>query len=201
MDGLEYGEDYEEYLFLFSRWADSLAEIMLEHEDQAKNILIRSVMLMPPKILDRMYAQRHRSVLDKNIIFLTINPSSEVEFDDFKTKVDKLVSSTSFIKNAVYTFEQRGTTAREVGKGFHCHILFDYIKGNNPSKIQSNVFQKFNKMCGNKMHIDVRKYPASMREDKIAYMKGDKWDADKSSAVKINKLFREKYSLLEIYAQ
>ncbi len=54
-------------------------------------------------------------------------------------------------------------------------------------------------MCGNSNHIDVRKYPASYKSDKIAYMKGDKWDADKEAAVKINLRWREKNNIESLY--
>lgn len=46
-------------------------------------------------------------------------------------------------------------------------------------------------MVGNIKHIDVRTYPASYREDKIDYIKGEKWDDGKIDAVNNTKRWRK----------
>lgn len=134
----------------------------------------------------------------KFIYFVTINPKEEF-LGEFVDRVKHVVNTSSYIQNCAYCFEQRGQTIDEIGKGYHCHMVFDYKVGNNPSKIQDNLFQRFKNFCGTKHHIDVRKYTADFRADKLKYMAGDKWDIDKSYAVELNKVWRLKEDLLNIY--
>lgn len=134
----------------------------------------------------------------KFIYFVTINPKEE-ELEEFVDRVHVVVKTSSYIQNCAYCFEQRGKTIDDMGKGYHCHMVFDYRNGNNPSQIRTNLFQRFKKFCASKYHIDVRKYTADFRADKLKYMAGDKWDTDKSYAVELNKVWRQKEELDDIY--
>lgn len=137
--------------------------------------------------------------IHNDILWITINPMDDGDFATFAEKVHDLCRNTSYIKNADYAFEQRGKEIAERGKGYHVHIVCDYIKGCNPGKVRDNIYQKFKKFVGNKLHIDVRKYGADLREDKIAYLSGDKWEADKASAVEVNFLWRKENNIDTIY--
>lgn len=145
--------------------------------------------------------QNERKTLKKDLkekfYFITINPSPDVDFNSFKLKVEKYVQR-SFIKNYIYTFEQRGQTPEEVGTGFHVHIITDMIVRNKFNMVR-DTFSTFKSMVSDKQKIDIRDYPISYREEKIQYLKGEKWDDSKLDAVKINNLFREKYNLSLLY--
>lgn len=55
--------------------------------------------------------------------FITIRPDdTKCNFIDFKDKCLKLVQRTCF-KEYALSFEQKGTSPEDLGKGFHCHIV------------------------------------------------------------------------------
>ncbi len=135
---------------------------------------------------------------DSEIYFITINPSSDVTLEDFKSKVLSM-KTRPFMKNMTTCFEQRGKDEKHQGTGIHAHIIVDKVAHYSPKQVQTRLYNSFKHMCGNSNHIDVRKYPASYKSDKIAYMKGDKWDADKEAAVKINLRWREKNNIESLY--
>lgn len=55
--------------------------------------------------------------------FITIRPDdTKCEFLEFKNKVLTLVGNSAF-KEYALSFEQKGTTPEDLGKGFHCHIV------------------------------------------------------------------------------
>lgn len=173
---------------LYGRYCDAVESVY--RQQVGKIPLARKI-----RMLKDMVAY---SDINENFLFITINPAPDVEFLKFAEKVHKLCRSP-YIANARYTFEQRGRTEEEVGKGFHAHIICDCVKNYNPSKIHGNIFSMFKKMCGNKNHIDIKKYPRKYYEDKILYLKGQKWDSDKLEAVNLNHFWREKNSLEDIY--
>lgn len=102
------------------------------------------------------------------------------------------------MKDNPLVFEQRGKTEDEIGKGCHIHFI-----ANKDSMAKNHLFRElkkiFQSVVGNDLHINIKPCPESWRDDKIAYMKGEKWEESKLDSVKLNKDFREKYNLDNIY--
>lgn len=133
------------------------------------------------------------------IYFITINPDqSKIKFEVFKFLVFKLLRRSMF-RNTVMTFEQRGKEMKDIGKGFHCHIISEKRPNLSPAQVQKNIYSSLKNYVGNIKHIDVRVYNGDLRDDKIAYLKGDKWDAEKEEAVRLNKIWRVTKDLQSIY--
>lgn len=126
--------------------------------------------------------------------FVTINPKPDIPFDQFKNACDKYFGKRKYI----YTYEQRGKTIDEVGKGYHLHFIHPK-KSYDINHIRKELLRIFGEYVGNSKHIDIRGCPESYLQDKILYMKGHKWDEGKKSAVDINIEFRKKYFLDSIY--
>lgn len=181
-----------------------LEELVYKHEEMVEDIYAQELFKFYTHAynhgyLKQFYAAVHGVVKKKKFFFITINPdTSKVDFPVFKDRVQRTLNRTCF-KNVIYTFEQRGSTVKEMGKGFHCHIISDKDSKLSPSQMQHNVFNSFKDICGNIKCIDVRVYDIDFRADKIDYLRGLKWDEGKEAAVRFNGLFRAKYKLQDIY--
>lgn len=57
-------------------------------------------------------------------LFVTINPSPDVTYDQFSNAIDKLLKK-KWLQRYIYVIEQRGKTEEEMGIGFHFHMLLD----------------------------------------------------------------------------
>lgn len=129
--------------------------------------------------------------------FITINPITG-DFDVFKDKVTRLVKRP-FLIDPIYAFEQRGKTMDEIGKGYHIHIISKKKKYTSPAELKKNIFSQFKDILGNVKHIDIRVCPSDWYDDKIQYLKGIKWDDDKSASCDLNRVWRENLKLKTFY--
>lgn len=137
---------------------------------------------------------------EKTFHFLTISPRVGTDFDLFKKKVEYLVTRP-FIKDAKcrYSFEQTGETEEDMGYHPHAHFVFSRVSGYSPKNITDRVFSTFKSMGERKYLIRLDQCPESWRTEKILYIQGVKWDSKKENAVKINKIWRRKNALEDIY--
>lgn len=70
----------------------------------------------------------------KNTYFITIRPDDRIiDIHDFYALVEKFVTR-KFFKSFTLTFEQKGTTVEDYGKGFHAHIIAEIVPGTKRSK-------------------------------------------------------------------
>lgn len=134
---------------------------------------------------------------EKKIFFVTINPRPDVDLKLFKKLVANYLSRT-FVQNELYSFEQTGEDVSTMGKHPHCHIIMDKVKNMSPKQLQDRTYNTFKSICGNKLCCDVRIYSGSLRQDKINYLKGLKWDESKDKASKINIVWRELNDMLTV---
>lgn len=110
-----------------------------------------------------------------NVLFVTINPRPDINFDDFKIICDKYVGK-KWIQSCIYVFEQRGKTIEELGKGFHCHMLLWRQPDKRPNQVISESKKHFAKICEtenpsilnikNCKEEDIQKRKKYMLEDK-----------------------------------
>lgn len=131
--------------------------------------------------------------------WITINPKPDIKFEDFKSKVENFCNHKC-VRKCKYTFEQRGRTIDEVGQGFHVHLIADKIPTIRPAEIKRSLKSTFKHMVGNdERHIRVQLFPNSFLPDKIEYLKGNKHDPMKGDMLAMDKIFREKNALENIY--
>lgn len=122
---------------------------------------------------------KHAEQNNNRYIWICINPKPGIKLENFRKRVEKLVSR-AFVKDYLYVYEQRGTTLKEAGKGFHTHILLERKMGYKPSKIISlckntckslvgNIDDKHLFRClpiGTEYALDKKQYILSWKQDK-----------------------------------
>lgn len=129
------------------------------------------------------------------IYFVTVNPKPEVTLQQMISVMDK---PRKIYSNGYYTFEQRGTTEEDSGKGVHMHLITD-INNSNRKDFLRELYRIWKPYVGSKASIDVKKYPANFKQEKIDYMKGKKWAESKLDSVKINIKWRTENGIQDIY--
>lgn len=136
--------------------------------------------------------------IDKFIYWVTINPKEGTPLNPFCEKMENFVKR-SFVKNFAYSYEQRGKSSSEMGKGIHCHLLFDKPRDLSPKQLLTRAMSTFGDMVGNSKAIHIQTFPYDFRPEKIQYLEGAKWDQEKDASVKINLAWREINKLSSIY--
>lgn len=131
----------------------------------------------------------------REIFWITINPKPEVSLIKFKETIENRLSNRVFMKGAIYTYEIR--SHEKPYKGIHCHMLVD--KHMSPKQMHDRVYNTVKGLVGNKKCVDIRSYPYSLREEKLDYLNGKKWDSEKDPAVKATLLWRVQEGLHNIY--
>lgn len=133
-------------------------------------------------------------------LFLTVSPNNQVEFTDFQKKITQF-SQRKMFKEFFYVFEQRGQDKKEIGKGFHCHLLLKRDISYKQCKVIKNSKNSFKNMTKvNDFNIfNYHWCPEEYYKDKIEYMTGTKTGDEKESKQLIDVLFREKYNLNNYY--
>jgi len=146
--------------------------------------------------LDVLYTQLQlQSTFKKeSILWITISPPQGDPLK-FINRIHTL-TERSYLPNLTYSFEQRGEQLEEVGKGLHCHLICDKKHNVAPKQVINNLASYF-KISHNS--VDVKKYPASYKQDKIDYLLGKKFDEKKDPKIQMDKIFRKTYSLNQIY--
>lgn len=143
--------------------------------------------------------QRYKKGDIKQMFYwMTINFSSEKTLEEISNVLVKL-SGRSFMTQYHYNIEQRypSPTAKALGDGIHSHWV---VVTNHPfAQFRRDVFNTLKSYVGCEQHVDIRRYSMSLLPDKLAYLRGEKWDPEKDSKVEADKQFRAKYFLDPIY--
>lgn len=146
--------------------------------------------------------------------FITITTTEDKDKNEFIASIKKLFEN-SVIEKGYLVFEQRGICEEEIGKGIHAHLLvFRDTKKYNHSKFTNRLLGQLVKLKVNKTYTSVKGLllKASKKHStfsfqnikdetvskKIAYIEGDK-NEEKLEKVKMDKVFRLKYKLENIY--
>lgn len=147
--------------------------------------------------------ERQNIAAQKNkFFFITINPdNSQIRIRKFLQKIAS-ICNRAFVEKYYYTIEQRGKTMKDMGQGFHAHLII-FPKYNKKKKclaeIQRDIYSTCKNFTGNIKHIDVKEYPIEFLDDKIKYLKGEKFEEDKLESCKINAAFRKKNNIDILY--
>lgn len=132
--------------------------------------------------------------------FITINPKPDTSIIKFYNLISKQVLR-NFMVNPKIVFEQRGSNSETLGNGMHCHILIERAKVPNicPSSIQQKLFKALSSICGNIQHIDVKVANGINYDNREKYIQGKKIDDSKKQKVAMDRIWRQKNNLLDIY--
>lgn len=140
-----------------------------------------------------------REPLIVDYYFITVNPKPDVKLDLFLKLLGNFVKRKPVVDYS-YVIEQRGETEADAGVGFHAHLLVSWNR-NMTKKVRQYAGETFKRVIGsnNNNIININKIPKEFWNDKLDYMNGLKWDEEKESKLKIDKIFREQNNILHIY--
>lgn len=145
----------------------------------------------------RMTAVAHNNLF----LFITVNPKPKIPFEDFKKKMEKLANRNIF-NNALYVYEQRGSTEEEAGKGFHCHMLCERNLNYKPTKVVSCIKNTCKSLCNvkDKRVLNIQLIGEEFMNDKRQYILGhNKTGEGKSVKQNIDEYWRKKNNLNNHY--
>ncbi len=189
-----------------------LMRIYLECKKDLKKSIIRNIVekeyrmgLYPELEAFRLRLERlHISTASNNNnlwAFITINPKPDITLIYFKKQVFKYLKR-NIVKSYLMVFEQRGDTLKNIGQGFHAHIL---IERNTSCKTRADKFFQFSsntfkKVCAINIKACFYAYYISLSQmkEKREYLMGHK-HTDKLEKVKIDKIWREAEQLQPYY--
>jgi len=131
--------------------------------------------------------------------FITVNPKPDTDINIFIKLLGNFTKRKP-VQNFIYTIEQRGETEAECGKGFHSHILLSWDSAMS-KKVRQYAGETFKRIIGsnNNNIININRIPKEFWEDKVDYMSGKKWDIEKETKLKYDKIFRKKNNLFLLY--
>ncbi len=175
-----------------------------------KNILMKAQLgdFVPKNIRDR-YSEnqtlkdRVNQKISKNYLgFFTLNFSQGIPLPEIEKCIAKVITK-KWLTKWWYCYEQRGESIETAGDGVHIHFLF-YRGSKRPCACKSEILNSYNHLQGRPlrkvMDNDMLFYPFEFLDDKIAYMSGHKWDEDKQKKIEIDKMFRDKNKLKNLYS-
>lgn len=133
-------------------------------------------------------------------IFLTINPEPSITLKMILDTLKKACSKV-WMKNYIYTIEQRGATEDEIGLKPHIHMILDTAIDKKRHEIIREIKNTFKKICdiSHTSIFNVKNIKDSHLKNFVNYITGVKKDVIKHPKQRIDKLFRDKYNLLPLY--
>ncbi len=135
-------------------------------------------------------------------VFITINPNDTTTLTQLQEKVEKFVNRNMFSAYR-YVYEQRGSTEKDMGHGFHAHILLKRNLDYKPSKIALNTKNTFKGITNvdNPKILNIQHIGHDFAQDKDEYMTGVKTGEGKDKKQEIDKIFRKKNNLESVYGE
>lgn len=135
-------------------------------------------------------------------MWITINASESTKISALKKAVEKYVKRKT-ITSAFYSFEQRGTSDEDLGKGPHCHMLVTQLY-DHACNFKQDLERSFRNICdlncGAKHHIlNWKKCIPSHLDKRINYVKGVKKDTLKCDMVSWDRKWRLNKGLEDTY--
>lgn len=186
---------------------DAKARAYLKAVQDAQAIIIRQKIEagqfegMPE--LQELYSQIRNKNGNGGAIYshywVTLNVAPGVLLDDVQSKVRKFVNR-KMCATTEWVYEQRGATEDEMGKGLHVHMLVRPAKPIGLTQFRRNTVSTFKTLVGNEKAVDVRPCKAqSDVEKRRKYMSGEKDDPEKMKKCAVDKMWRSKNNLSDMY--
>lgn len=143
----------------------------------------------------RKMAEASKSKIPEWII-VTVNVDETLctDIDKFKPLVEKY-TKRAFIKNYIYSFEQRGEIDNARGKGIHAHILVRQT-ATDAAQFKRDTKNSFKKVTQHGVHF---RYINTDVDQAIPYIKGIKKDDEKDEKITQDKLWRRENNLEDWY--
>lgn len=186
------GKDYkEEYQKIYLSALDSEMKKFEEYLEFSSRLHERYVEMCGSAKGDREY-------------FITIRPdTTKCDFIDFKSKVEKFVSRKCFI-DYTYSFEQKGESYEDLGKGFHVHIVAK-MKQASKSNVLRDTLSSWNDwiskdlIAPNCICVVPTNNGAKLVQDYLLEYKSD--DEHKEPTKKWDEIWRTNESLDKLYSK
>lgn len=136
--------------------------------------------------------------------WITINFDSKLVTNEQCIEKIEKISQWKWIKHLVYTFEQRSEDIEHAGQGMHVHMLLACNAPREFRDIRSDFVKTLTgkiKYIGNTSSniLNIKKIPDKYYGDKIDYIKGEKWDDDKSAKIQVDSYWRSEMNLEHFY--
>jgi len=133
------------------------------------------------------------------LYFITVNPKPGTTLDMLMKHIHNFCSRKS-VRDYLYSIEQRGETEETMGDGIHSHILLKWNKKDN-KYIKQFLYESCKRIVGSNMPqiLNVRRITNEVYQDKIDYLNGIKWDAEKDLKIKYDIKFREINKISPLY--
>lgn len=77
-----------------------------------------------------------------SVMMLTCRPSVDIPFAELKSKTHRFLTKYKKITNALYSYEQTGTTKETLGNGHHLHLIFSH-EYKNISLLKRDIITNF----------------------------------------------------------
>lgn len=186
---------------------DAKARAYLKAIQDAQAIIIRNKIEaedfegMPE--LQELYSQIRNKNGNGGAIYshywVTVNVAPGVLLADVQTKVRKYVHRRMLCKSE-WVYEQRGSTDDEAGKGLHVHLLVQPAKPISLTSIRKNTYNTFKSLVGNEKCVCVLACKTETDvEKRRRYMSGEKDDDEKMVKCAVDKKWRLKNNLQDMY--
>lgn len=149
----------------------------------------------------QLLKERTSKLHNNGWIWITINPKPSITLDYFRKKVEKLVNRNLFTE-VCYVYEQRGTTLKESGKGFHAHILAKRNLDYKPFKVAQciqNTCKTLVKNVKNNNLLNIQHIGEDYKKDKMDYILGEKTGDGKDQKQLIDIQWRKKHNISIYY--
>ncbi len=137
---------------------------------------------------------------------LSIRPKIDQKFEDFEPFINRVVKKCWLKDNCLWVYEQKGENEADMGKGLHCHILYQLhgIKHGKKQKSKTQCLNEILEMIKNLdwiepqgIHIQVYKKEDG---DKVHnYLLGEKSPQEKQKSQEFDVIYREKNNIEKSY--
>lgn len=144
---------------------------------------------------------------DSKYILLTVNPPPNVTFEAFVATIEMLLSSKLY-ENAIWAYEQRSPDMEGMGRGFHCHIMFNRVAagdrqfhGRNPAEYKKHA-KCLNTMFGGQptfSQLNWKRVTPGTEYKTAKYVVGDKSSPEKFDKCAVDIEWRKSLGLLPVY--
>lgn len=137
----------------------------------------------------------------KQTYFITIRPDDKsIDFEDFYTLVSKFVARKCFVWFKL-SFEQKGKTSEDYGKGFHCHIIAN-MRQRSKSEVLRDTISTF-KCCtsANCIQVDLLKNSDDVENTMRYLTEYESDDGHKKETMDADKEWRRLNSIQDLYTE
>lgn len=151
-----------------------------------------------------LFRQIKRDINDNqdnsNYIFLNVNPAPNHSLLYFQQVIEKSLKK-KFIKSFLYVLEQRGENEKELGKGFHAHMIIEKEETKQYTQAIKEFGRSFSKVCDtSNYHLfngsKIKEIDISKRRN---YILGQKADENKHLKQQMDVIWRQKEFLKSYY--